>query len=366
MSGTSAPRLRVLVDGQELGGAYWAEVVQNQYYLPDTFEARFAVNAPGAKGLAWWAQVATLLLTIQASTDGKRWSDLILGQADHIDLHPETGTAIVQGRDLTAMFQDARTQAAWRGKTASEVVLALNALHAGPDGKPLLTPHVDTAPGLVDAYYGGDHTKVALGQFSRVTTEWGLITYLAEQAGFDAFVRGKGLYFRKQADADSAPATLAVKYAPPNAKVAYAASSAIDLRMQRSLTLAKDIEVAVRSWRSDNARSFTRLARRTGAKSDGTVQRYVYVRPNMTEEQAQQFANSALADLSQQERIITFRQPFDPKLDTDAVVRLSGTGTQYDQAYHIDTITTVIGFEDGAFQTIRAKNHDVQTQTQVA
>jgi hypothetical protein len=360
----------VLVDGQELGGALWAEVVQNQYYMPDTFEVRFAFNAPKAGGLVWWSQVSALLLTIQASADGKGWTDLILGQVDHVDLHPATGTAIVQGRDLTAMFQDARTQNAWRGKTASEVVLALNALHKGPDGKPLLTPFVTATTPLVDSYYGGDHTKVTLGEFSRITTEWGLITYLAERNGFDAFVRGKGLYFRPQADPDTAQASLTVNYAPASLLQPAPVSDVIDLRMERSLTLAKDIEVAVRSWRSDNARGFTKLARRLGARSAnaafGGAQRYVYVRPNMTEEQAQQFANTALAELSQHERVITFRRPFDPALDTDAVVRLSGTGTGFDQKYHIDTITTVIGFEDGAYQSIRAKNHDVQTQAQVA
>ena len=72
--------------------------------------------------------------------------------------------------------------------------------------------------------------------------------FLAEQEGFDVFVSGTTLHFQSPAGPD-----VALTLSP---------DTVLDLRLERSLTLARDIEVTVKSWNSaSRAHSHRQLAR---------------------------------------------------------------------------------------------------------
>lgn len=360
MGGSSAPRLRVLNGVKEMPGVFKAEVVQNSYYHPDTFRCESAINYPGAGGIAWWSQQPRLVVTVQVGLDtpdgGTKWTTLITGEVDHVSVHPDHGIAVFEGRDLTASMVDARTQAAHQNLTASQIVRAIAASHD-------LTPVVTDTTTLVSRYYGDDHTQIVLNQFSRVSTEWGLITFLAQREGFDAYVSGRELHFEPRQEPNGKP--YKVRWSRDDQ--GYSSSTVIDLRLDRALTLAGDITVTVRSYHSGQRRGFSKTARRTGSgRGNGTPQNYVYLFPNLTEDEALRRAQAILEDLSQHERIITFRQPGDLELTTRRIIRLSGTGSDWDQEFYPDSITRSISHDGGFVQDVRAKNVSPNSQVQVS
>ena len=97
-------------------------------------------------------------------------------------------TVEVDGRDLTARLLDARTQETFSNQTASEIAETLAGRHG-------LTPNVTATSTLAGRYYEAEHDRITLGQFSRATTEWDLLTYLAAREGFEAYISGQTLTF---------------------------------------------------------------------------------------------------------------------------------------------------------------------------
>jgi hypothetical protein len=137
-----------------------------------------------------------------------------------------------------------------------------------------------------------------------------------------------------------------------------------DLRLERSLTLASDIEVVVKSWNSRQNNSFIQRARanRHEVGRRRQAQRYVYVRPNLTPDEALKFAQRQLAELTRHERNIRITMPGDLVLSPRNLIALSGTGTDFDQAYYIDVIERRLRQDGGFMQHVRAKNSSPRSQ----
>ena len=206
----------------------------------------------------------------------------------------------------------------------------------------------------VGRYYQSEHDRTTLNQFSRTTTEWDLLVFLARHEGFDVFVQGQALYFQPATQG----ADLAVSLRPEDV---------IDLKLERSLTLARDIEVVVKSWNSRQNSASIQRARAAGrggsGRSKGTPQRYVLVQPNLTPEDALKLAQRKLAELSRHERIIRITMPGELALTPRSMITLEGTGTEFDQAYYIDVIERRLRRDGGLTEHILAKNTSPRTET---
>jgi phage protein D len=344
--------LQVLVNGALLPGAVSADVTQNSHYQPDTWRAEFALYAPGAPSLEWWGGDALkgALFDVQASIDGGQgWTSLIIGEADEIEIDPVWGSVRAKGKDLTQRLVAAKTQEAFANQTASEIATTLAGRHG-------LTAQVTATTTLVKRFYAVDHDQITHDQFSRVRTEWDLLTELARDEGFDVFVSGTKLYFQPGVTLPGSPYT--VRFDP-----ASRALGATRLVLRRSLTLAKDVQVVVRSWRSREGRSFQRgspSGSTTGQPKDG-VTRYVYTRPNLTEDQAQKLADQYREQITRHERTGTIECPVELAVSPRDVIQLEGVGTGWEaQPYYVGEVTRHIG-QDGTEQTIAIKNHGPQT-----
>ena len=142
------------------------------------------------------------------------------------------------------------------------------------------------------------------------------------------------------------------------------ADTVLDLRMERALTLARDIEVTVKSWNSRQQSAFVQQARSHAARgSGGSPQRYVFVRPNLTGDQALQLAQQKLAELSRHERTVTLAMPGELAITPRALICIEGTGTGFDQTYYVDAIERVFGIETGFAQHVRCKNMNPISQS---
>jgi phage protein D len=345
-----APRLRIIANGALLTGAVEAEVISNNHYAADRFAASVALGADVWAAASFWSSEPDILMDVQFSLDGgASFTSLVQGTVDNVVIDPMTGSVHLDGRDLTAPLIETRTQETFANRTASEIAALLAHRHN-------LTPSVSPTTTPVGRYYQDEHDRVTLNQFSRATTEWDLLVFLACQEGFDVFVEGTTLYFQ--------PATQ--QSAPP---VLLRPSELTDLRLERSLTLARDIEVTVKSWNSRQNSAFVQKARAAGrggtGRSGGPPQNYVFVRPNLTPDDALKLAQQKLAELTRHERVIEASMAGELTMTPRSMIMLDGTGSDFDQVYHVDLIERRLHISGGFTQHIRAKNTSPRTETTV-
>lgn len=356
------PLVQALQDGQPLAGLIRAEVENNSYYQADSFHLEFAASAapPG-----WWDVEPPWLLDVQFSLNAAAsWTSLLIGEVNHMVMNLQTGTLLVDGHDLSSRLIESPTQEAFVNQTSSQVATILAGRHN-------LSAQVTPTSTLVGRYYEGDHVRDTANQFSRTTTEWDLLIYLAQREGFDVFVSGTTLHFEPITSPDSNPFVVRWDHASAIPRM-----NITTLQMQRSLTLAKDIEVWVRSWSSQRGKGFVRKSRASGTRrasavsgnssgSSNTTQRYTYVRPNLTEAAAQALANQIAADLTRHERVLEIQMPGELALTARNLVQLTGTSTSFDQTYYISELRRSLSFHEGFRMSIRAKNSSPRSQTQV-
>lgn len=344
-NGWQAPRLRVIANGQALNGAVEAEVISNNYFAADRFSASVALGVDPWAGLSFWASETDILLEVQFSVDGgASFTSLVQGAVDAVAIDPAVGLVHLEGRDLTTSLIETRTQETFANRTASEIASLLAGRHN-------LMAQVVSTTTPVGRYYQNEHDRITLDQFSHTTTEWDLLVFLARQENFDVFVQGQSLYFQ--------PITQ-----PTDIEMSLRPSDLIDLKLERSLILAQDIEVVVKSWNSRQNSVFTQQAITTGSNGSSTgMQTYIFVRPNLTPDDALKFAQQKLLELTRHERTIEISMPGELTLTPRSIIMLDGTGSDFDQAYFVDVIERRLHQSGGLTQHIRAKNTSPRTDT---
>ncbi|MFO0906768.1 MAG: hypothetical protein U0835_00110 [Isosphaeraceae bacterium] len=346
-----SPRPVVRLNDAPLSGVVEVEVTNNAHFTADTYRVLLAVAGLPARNRP------RLLVRIPGRQDidrhlaRRRDADAALvGQVDDVEWDP-TGTRItLTGRDLSAALIDARTAEKFQNRTASQIAQEL-ALRHGLDSAVQAT---ETNAGT---YYEIDHAEV-----THEMTEWDLLAYLAEREGFDAWVAGTTLHFEPPPAEAGEPYVLLWSEPGDGTR----ASNATSLHLRRSQTLARDGVVTVRSWNQKQQAAFTVTARRPQAKKSqrrgGTSQTFSFVRPNLTRDQAQQFAEAKAEEITRHERVLSASLPGDNALTTRTTIRLVGTGTDWDQVYYPDAVTRRLSMQEGYRMEVRAKNHSVQDQ----
>jgi phage protein D len=349
------PRLLVSINGTPVTGFIEAEVTNASHFTADTFRA-VAVSSglPAQYGAAYWAlsasdQIAISVGYADAGGNIGNKTQLILGQIDEVEYDPVRRTVTLTGRDLSAPLIDSKTAEKFQNQKSYQIAQTLAARHG-------LTASVQKTTALAGTYYDIDNVMLTQEQ-----TEWDLLVYLAKQEGFDVWVSGQTLFFQPSPVATSIPYKL---IAPP-AGTGNVSSNAMDVKVSRSQTLARDVIVKIQSWNQKQQRSFVVTYKVSQAfrsqRSGGVSQTYSYVVPNLTRDQAFRLAKATAEDITRHERILTARLPGDNVLTTRTQVQLIGTGTAWDQNYYPDTVRRHISFESGYTMDLRAKNHSTQS-----
>lgn len=347
-----APRPAALLDGVPLPGLERLFVAVNNHYAANHFACAFTYDAALAAEAAFWAETGSVLLTLTATfapalpgLGAGTESPLLAGVVDSVALDPIAGRIEILGRDLTAPFIETRITEAFANQTASEIATRLAEGHG-------LIPNVTPTTTPVGRYYADEHDRITLDQFSRATTEWDLLVWLAEREGFDVWVSGTSLNFAPRAPALTPALTLAP--APLAGAV-----PAQRLRLERALTLAGDVAVTVKSWNSRSQEAFSETVTATGVSSLGAYggrQTYVFVKPNLSPQGALAYAEAKLAEITRHERVLEAEIAGELALSARDVIALTGTNTAFDQLYYIDIIEREIDVRGGFREWIRAKN----------
>jgi phage protein D len=355
--GARQPRARVLLNGSPMSGVLQAETANNSNYQADKFTVHFALYADAAYGPDWWGKQKELLLDTQFSVDdGDNWTSMVIGDVDHLTMDPIHGVVTVEGRDLSSRLIDTKTVKAYRNQTASAIAESLATEHN-------LTADVQATTEKVGRFYDQDHDRIQHDQFSTAHTEWDLLVMLAHHEGFDCWVTGTTLHFKPFPDLNADPYEV-VWRRDDNGMW----SNAQKLTLERSLTLAKDVVVAVRSFNSQQKYGFTMYSPsgvRQAAIQSGKAQLFTFSRPNMDRDQAQKEANRLREEISKNEKLLHFSRPADLTLSCQNVVKLRGLADSWDQVYYINAVNRTLNNSGGFEMTVSLKNHSVESSATV-
>lgn len=364
------PRGIVKLNGEIVHGWIEFETEANSFYEADTFSLSFAIDAPDGKPAAWFIDQAEILVELLVAVfDGAAANADILepatsifyGRVDDLDYDPAEGVVELSGRDLTGKLIDTKTTGKWQNLPASEIVRII----AGKNG---LTPVVTATAGKAGAYYEIDHVTL-----THARSEWDLLTYLAEKTGKVVSVQGKALHFEDKPEAGAS--NFLIEWVRPSDVRAYPVGNVERLSFSKSLTVARDVAVKVRSWNAKKKTAINVTAKATKTKTtalsdaaqpEGDAQVYSYSIPGLTQEQALQRAQELLRQISAHELKLAFSAPGTHALNIRTLIEVRGTGTRFDTLYYPDTITRRLAPDDGGYSMeVSAKNHDPNSEVLV-
>lgn len=344
------PFVKVLLNGSVALSAYSAEITNNSHFTSDTFRVECALSAmPAAYGKAYWADSVNDRVKVSIGTGTGTAVPFIIGQIDNAEMNPITKVLTLTGRDLSALFIDAKTTEKFQNQTSSQIAATLAARHG-------LQANIAQTKTKVGTFYTIDQVNL-----TREQSEWDLLIFLAQHEGFDLWVSGNTLNFQPSLDLDKVSPYLMI-YSDSPSKYA----SVTDLKLQRSQTLARDIIVIVRSWNQTQETAFSvtykRAQAQKGQRAGGQAQTYTFTVPNLDHQGALNYAMRKAEQISRHERVISAEMAGDDTLTIRTPIQLVGTGTSFDQKYYPDTITRRIS-ADRFGMTARAKNHSTQSTT---
>ena len=363
------PRWRLIVAGHVVAAAEDLTVHSNNHYRADEITARIALRGDPTLSAIWDDQEPPILVEAQvgflpqnAGEDAVPWQTLFVGEIDRIHQSPVQGIVSINGRDLSRRLIDAKTKETFANRTASEIASILAARHG-------LAADVDPTARLAGAFYQAEHDKVTADSFSKATNEWDLLTFLAKQEGYDLWVRGQTLHFKRSVVADEAH-PLDLVYAPSGNEVvsaepgvAWPSIPVTDIQKERSLTIAKDVKVVMKTWDAKAKRS-TEVVYPPGAKK--TAQEYVIPpRPGLSPAAALAYVQAQYQDIVLHQRLVDLTMPGELQIDARSIIRLSGTDSSFDHLYYVDTIEREFSVDAGFHQSVRLKNHTTQSETEV-
>jgi phage protein D len=341
-----------------------AEVDQTNFYLASTFRVNIPIGSlPQELSLSYFSSTPAILIEVFAGfplnpllfTEDEL-NNLILGGVDEVQISFPENMIVLSGRDLTSKFIDNKTTEKFQNHTSSEIVKILAARRG-------LKADVTNTSTIVGKYYQIDHVRL-----TDETSEWDLLTFLAQEEGFNVYVKGMTLFFHPLPSEKDKPYLITLNR---ETFLTLQSSNAKSLKMGRNLTIAKDVIVKVRSWNMKQKKGFTVTVKATHNKNTvlagaaqpiGDAQVFTYRFANLTKQQALEKAQKLLRQISSHEMNLSLSLVGDNILSNQNVIQLQSTNSNFDQFYFPTNITRSIEM-DGFTMTVDAKNHQPNTET---
>lgn len=377
VAGVRRPRIGAYLNGKVItAGLIEFATASNNYWSADTFAATFAISAlPKEFDLAYWADTDAIDIELWASfldkpdspTKGTvSWlpdteaQPMIRGLVDQVAFSLDGTTIGIRGRDFSSLLIDTKTSEKFPNLTTSEIAKTVG------ERRGLKVDAIATST-KAGVYYKSEHIQMA-----DEVSEWTLLTWLAEREGLDIWVQDKTLHLAKPPADDEPP--LIVTWSAPDKKYSTFLGNSPRIALERNLTLARDIQVTVRSWNHEQkapivvTRRGTKVIRKGGKESSRNMppHTYVFTEPGLTREQAERMAEKKLTELSRHERTMDISDlPGVNALSVRRKVRLTGTETAFDQEYYIVEIDRKYSFNDGATMSMRCKNSSPRNEVTI-
>ena len=275
------PRLGVTANGTEVPGLVDGTIELVAARAASRFTLAFASQSLPA-GIF---DDPDLRLTL---TDSRSQQSMLTGRPDSVTIDRIGGTTVVEGRDLAALFIDQALTETYANRTASDIAADLAGRHD-------LSAAVQTTNTPAGRLFDADHALLALA------SEWDLLSALAAAESFDLYVADTTLTFGPPA---------------PTAAYVLRLSDCMALRQTTAPSVARAVELTVRSWDAAGAQPVIH----TSTRGSGAARRQHLTQPNLTPEAAERLADSILADLARFERTASLTMPGESTIGVGSLV----------------------------------------------
>lgn len=328
----------VSIAGSVVEGLLQASASSNNCFSADTFSLTFAMGSPPLGGVAFWSSLDDVYMEVAVH---QRSSPLLIGlvsgMIDQMTIDPINATASIEGRDLSAFLVDTYRQQDFVNQTASEIVSAVALSHG-------LSNIVTATVGHVGRYYGDSYTKLSLGQYSQIRSDWDLVVQLAREIRFDAFVEGRTLFFQ--------PAQKSIA----NGRIRL--KDVMSMRVERNLTISRAGSVRMQSWSSPNHTSYQgKSGLSAGISSLGsfstTGKDYLFSGSNLTSQQVGESADRYANEINRLRTVVRVEMPWNLDLSPRSLVGLETGCSRLDGLYRVDQIDRHFTARAGSNQVVR-------------
>ncbi len=321
-------------------GLLQASIYSNNSFAADSFALTFAVGSLPLGDSAFWSSLTCGYVEVGATTRYMSSpTTIVTGMIDTVGIDLVNGTASIEGRDLSASLVDAFQQQDFVNQSASDIVATIAQNHG-------LGASVVPTLGYVGRYYADDYTRLSLGQFSRLRSDWDLVVQLARENTYDAFVTGRILNFTPVSN------EFTDIYFIDKCNVSA-------MRIDRTLAIGNVPVIRMQSWNSQNVASYisngvTSINSSDEASSTSAVQSYLFSGSNLTSQQVDQAATRYGAEISRLQRILTIQMPWDLVLTPRTAVCLATKASVLDGLYRIESIDRHYSVNAKSHQHLRA------------
>jgi len=332
--------INATVNGSLVKGLLQASIAHTNCFSSDSYALTFAMGPPPLGDISFWSSLSSAYVEVSsANASDQTWQSLISGMVDMVHIDPIRGIISIEGRDLSSVLIDSYRQQDFVNQTASEVASTLASYHG-------LTPAVAATTSNVGRYYGDGYTRLSLGQFSRLRSDWDLVVQLARENAFDVFVQGNTLFFQ--------PATSSA-----NLPVHIAFGDVKTIRFEQTLSIASNATARVQSWNSQIMASYdsnspSGNALPTQTTFTATNQPYLFSASNFTSQQVTDTAGRYATELGRLGVVLHAEMPWDLALSPRTIILIDETRSILDTTYKIESVERHFSTTSGSSQTIRA------------
>ena len=332
--------IQVLINGCPVQGLLRASLTTSNCFSADTYALTFAIGPSPFGDVSFWSTLSSAYVEIiLASSVGSQQQGLVTGMVDIVRIDPIRMTVSISGRDLSSTLIDSYRQQDFVNQTASEIAATIAENH---NLLPIVTPTSD----IVGRYYDDGYTRLSVGQFSRLRSDWDLLVQLARENGFDVFVQGTSLFFQPP----DLLAELPVRIPFRNVKA---------VRFEQNLCITSGANALVQSWNSQNMAAYASNA--TGGDLGTTqpitntnTQPFLFSASNFTSQQVSDTAARFAAELHRLGTVMHIEMPWNVSLSPRTLILIDETESPLDTTYQIDHIERHFSTTSGSCQIIRA------------
>jgi phage protein D len=339
MPGIVSTDLLVCINGVPVIGLLQAVFHATNHFSADTFSLTFGIGKQ-TPSLTYWNALSSGY--VEVFDTGSSVTDspiLISGMIDTLGVDLIRGLVTIEGRDLSASLVDSYRQADFVNQTASEIVRAIGGYHG-------LESAVASTSGYIGRYYEDGYTRLSTGQFSRLRSDWDLIVELARENKFDVFVLARTLHFQRS------PSSF-------NTFVLITPEQVLSLHIEVEKAVANTTTTKVQSWNSQHMAGYTGISTNSATQvppiSPSTAtQPYLFSVTNLTSDQADSTARRYDDEVSRLATRLVFNGHWNSDISPRTGIFLSGTGTNWDGTYRVESVERHFNARTGSTQTVHA------------
>jgi phage protein D len=336
MNQVRRPRLAASVNGIPIQGLISAQVASTNYQGADHFSLSVALSAESKLAANYWMSESRLDIQIQAQADTiDPLITLLQGTVDTIRMDSQRNVLVAEGRDESAALIDSRTFQTFTNQTSSEIAAAIAVKYN-------LSASITKTTGIIGRSDEDGHDLTVLGRFSRLISDWDVLAYLATREGFEFSIQSRTLIFRPVA-------------AVVTGKYVLHPRDLTRLVLSRSVTSDQPQELVVQSWDHYEQMVVSGRAANMQAGESGSARHVLLAAPRMGSQELDALSRHYLSEMAANGKIIEFQMPGQCGMMARDQVIMTGTNTNFDRTYNIETIRRSFNPTLGFTQWVRAK-----------